>query len=376
MNLSRNEVNKIEKHSFNDITSVYVLDLSFNMLNYIVKHSIDEIDTIGILLLVGNVFENVQVVNFVHFFRIDNTGFCCIMNTKYCSSDSQSGPPVHGVLSHNNYSFKRSENNYYSLSAKEKFHGDTHCRYMIKYSTVRYLFWGMLALCISVNALFLFVKIVPHNKSELRIFNFNIFLFDFLKALFILFLLIFDSRYKTTFSFAYLQWRKSLSCLFLRNIYFVARQMILHTILGNVLFSFYVVSPISVLKLGERSRNVFTFQLFGNILWPAISVTGHVPTHGDSDLCLSLTSGMSSDVYVRLFIILSFVFNAVIYCFVFPFAFIIVLKVAEVEKQANKKREKKFNTKTVPCHSSELSLWICHRCHFCEHDYESLCCKL
>ena len=221
MNLSKNVVNTIEKHSFKYIASVHVLDLSLNKLNYIVKHSVDEIDTIGILLLAGNVFENVQVVNFIHFVKIDNTGFCCIMNTKYCSSDSTSSPPVHRVLSHKNYSFIRNENNY-SFNAKENSLGDTHCRYLIKYLTVRYLLWGMLALCILVNALFLFVRIVKQNTSELTIFNVNTFLFNGLKCLFLLGLLTFDSRYKLTFSFSYLQWRKSMLCLLLGNMYFLS----------------------------------------------------------------------------------------------------------------------------------------------------------
>ncbi len=117
------------------------------------------------------------------------------------------------------------------------------------------------------------------------------------------------------------------------------KQMILHTILGHVLFCFYVVNSVSVLKPGERSRDAFTFQLLGNMLWLSVSVTGHFLIHPDSDLCVSLTSGLSSDVYINLFIIMSFVLNVVIYCVIFLFSIKIVFKIAEVEKQAKKKRE-------------------------------------
>ncbi len=342
MNISKNAISTIKKQSFNNITSVQILDLSFNMLNKIVKYSIDEIDTIAVLILTGNSFENIQVVNFIHHIKIDNKGFCCFINTKHCSSDSEMNQPVYKFVGEYNYSFNGSKNNY-SFNTRRNFgDGDSHCRYLIKHSTITYLFWGILALCVPVNALLLFVKIVPHNKSELRIFNFNIFLFDFLKCLFLLALLSFDSRYKATFSVSYLQWRKSMLCLFLGNVYFVSKQMILHTILGHVLFAFYVVSSVSILKSGEMSGNVFTFQLFGCILWLSASLAGHILTHPDSDLCLSLTSGLSIDIYVKLFVILTFILNAVMYCVAFFFSIKIFVRVLEVEKQAKKKREKNW----------------------------------
>ena len=341
INMSKNVISTIDKHSFNDIASVHVLDLSFNMLNKIVKHSIDEIDTIAILIFVGNEFENVQVVTFIHHVKIDNKGFCCTIETKYCSSDSKGDPPVQGFMSGNISSFRTSQNNY-SLTSRTKFYDNTQCRYLIKSSTVRYLFWATLALCIPVNTLFLFVKIVPNSKSELRIFNFCIFFFDVLKCSFILGLLMSDIKYTITFSFSYLQWRKSLLCLCLGNVYFVSKQMILHTMLGHVLFDFYVVTSICVLKPGEMSRKVFTFQLFGSVFWISISLAAQVLTHPDSDLCLSLTSVVSSDTFVKPFIILNFILNAVVYCIGILFLIKIFFKVVEVEKISKKKREKNW----------------------------------
>ncbi len=86
LNLSSNFISSIEPGCFKHVRKIHVLDLSFNHLVMIPAGSVDEILTLNYLNLTENVLLQIEITNFVAHILLDNLGFCCVLDTKHCSS--------------------------------------------------------------------------------------------------------------------------------------------------------------------------------------------------------------------------------------------------------------------------------------------------
>ncbi len=265
LNLSRNQIKQVEPYCFKGVDTLHIFDLSFNNLTSITENSIGEVGKTYLLILSGNKILELEISKLLGNLVIDNTGFCCILETVNCYSELTS----ECNQTHDPRGFS------YPFCAQNKpnntSYGQYVCRKLIHKTSIQYFLWATFAFGVVVNLAFLVVKIIPSYKSELAIFNECYFVCNIIKCSFILFVLLFNRSYSLNYSYLQNLWKESTTCFSFGVMLFVCRHLVVYTAFGQVIFYLFVVKSLIILKPGQNKKSVWMYQLIGIVFWLSAS---------------------------------------------------------------------------------------------------------
>ena len=309
VNISANRINTIEPGCFEDMEEVNSLDLSFNSLVNVYKGTIDQVGVLHHLNLTQNNLIKIDLDMFVYLVLLENTGFCCVLDTKHCFSNS---------------------------STK---YDNRKCGNLIS-KPVKVVYLFIISFGIVLNVWKVIALVRSQTRSALALFERACWFINILKCACLSGIVLSDFYYGSSFSYLHQRWKNHMICFLLGVVFIATKQVYFFSCLGQSALKHYIVGATRILKTGEKSTTVLCYLLSSSLVCLSMSTCPLLLAIPTSDLCLSFSVSNTANIVTKICIFIPFCVDIFLVVLMIQYVVKIRLVVAKVEKEINKRRKK------------------------------------